>query len=154
MSSTRRGARSSAGAASSGRFFLRLGQLIVSVRRTGTGAEGARCGLTWGMNASSRQKLTPRESTPTPTDQRAQWLDRFHRSGLSQEGFARRYGLKVSRLRYWLYHPRWRRASASGAPRWQEIRVNGWPASRAGVRRSACRVAARSASRPSWHVSW
>ena len=54
--------------------------------------------------------------------------ERFHRSGLSQEGFARRYGLKVSRLRYWLYHPRWRRASASGAPRWQEIRINGWPA--------------------------
>ena len=80
------------------------------------------------MNAASRQKLTPRESAPTLTDQRAQWLDRFRRSGLSQEGFARRYGLKVSRLRYWLYHPRWRRASTSGAPRWQEIRINGWPA--------------------------
>ena len=60
--------------------------------------------------------------------------ERFHRSGLSQEGFARRYGLKVSRLRYWLYHPRWRRASASAAPRWQEIRVNGWPADPLGVR--------------------
>ena len=80
------------------------------------------------MNASSRQELTPRESSLTPNDQRAQWLDRLRRSGLSQEGFARRHGLKLSRLRYWLYHPRWRRASASGAPRWQEIRVNGWPA--------------------------
>ena len=28
------------------------------------------------------------------------------------------------------------------------------PPRRAGVRRSACRVAARSGSRPSWHVSW
>ena len=80
------------------------------------------------MNASSRHQLTPRESSPTPTDQRAQWLDQFRRSGLSQAGFARRHGLKVSRLRYWLYHPRRRQASTNGGPRWQEIRVKGWPA--------------------------
>lgn len=80
------------------------------------------------MNASSRIPFSHQATTATPHEERTQWLDRYRRSGLSQEAFARSHGVKLSRLRYWLYHPRWRRASPAGAPRWQEIRINGWPA--------------------------
>jgi hypothetical protein len=80
------------------------------------------------MNASPRIPFSHQATTTTPHEERFQWLDRYRRSGLSQEAFARTHDVKLSRLRYWLYHPRWRQSSATGAPRWQEVRVNGWPA--------------------------
>ena len=73
-------------------------------------------------------RLSDQEVSPTHPDERARWLERYRRSGLGQEAFARTHGVKLSRLRYWLYHPRRRQASTNGGPRWQEIRVKGWPA--------------------------
>jgi hypothetical protein len=79
------------------------------------------------MNESPRIHFFPPATTKAQAE-RAQWLDRYRSSGLSQEAFARSYGVALSRLRYWLYDRRWRRASPAGAPRWQEVRVEGWPA--------------------------
>jgi hypothetical protein len=79
------------------------------------------------MNASSHLALRIPGSSRTTASPREQWLERFRRSGLTQEGFARTHGLKLSTLRYWLYHPPRARPPAEPAPRWQEIRLNGWP---------------------------
>ena len=80
------------------------------------------------MNASSGVQLIAPRTAATPADERTQWLERLRRSGLSQAAFARTHGVKLSRLRYWLYHPRWPRASAAAAPRWQEIQLHSRPA--------------------------
>ena len=80
------------------------------------------------MNASSGVQLISPGTSATPADERTQWLERLRRSGLSQAAFARTHGVKLSRLRYWLYHPRGLRASAAAAPRWQEIQLPSRPA--------------------------
>jgi hypothetical protein len=61
----------------------------------------------------------------------ATWVERYRSSGLTQRDFAQTHRLKLSRLRYWLYH---RPGSGSprvgeGGPRWQEVRLEGWPSS-------------------------
>jgi hypothetical protein len=77
------------------------------------------------MNASPRTKSAP--AAATAPEERTQWRERYRRSGLSQEAFARTHGLQLNRLRYWLYHPRRPELPAARAPRWQEIRVHDWP---------------------------
>jgi hypothetical protein len=79
------------------------------------------------MNASSRKNVSNPATSPTSAKERAQWLERFRRSGLSQESFARTHGVKLSRLRYWLYHPRRSQGAIGPAPRWQEIPLSSWP---------------------------
>lgn len=59
----------------------------------------------------------------------AAWVERYRRSGLTQRDFAETHRLKLSTLRYWLYHTPDSRRSATAGPRWQEIRVDGWPTS-------------------------
>jgi transcriptional regulator with XRE-family HTH domain len=49
--------------------------------------------------------------------ERAEWVRRFRQSGLSQEAFAQKYGLKVSSLRNWLY----KRSAPPKAPRLIEL---------------------------------
>jgi hypothetical protein len=81
------------------------------------------------MNILSQSNLQIRGGSRATPTQRQQWLERFRHSGLSQAAFASAQGLKLSTLRYWLYHlppvPR----PASPALRLQEIHVDGgWPA--------------------------
>jgi hypothetical protein len=81
------------------------------------------------MNASPRKNLQSRGASPPAPGEREQWLERFRRSGLSQAAFAQVHGLSLSTLRYWLYHRSALAKASASAPRWQEIRVNGWPSS-------------------------
>lgn len=49
--------------------------------------------------------------------EREEWVDRFKQTGLSQQAFAQRHGLKVSSLRNWLY----KRSSPAKAPQLIEL---------------------------------
>ena len=81
------------------------------------------------MNATALSRLSPSVyGTPPNAAQRAQWLERYRRSGLTQRAFAEAEGLNLSRLRYWLYGPRPSSEAVAPAPRLQEIHVAGWPA--------------------------
>jgi hypothetical protein len=81
------------------------------------------------MNATALSRLSPLVyETPPNAAERAQWLERYRRSGLTQRAFAEAQGLNLSRLRYWLYSPRPSSEAVVPAPRLQEIRVDGWPA--------------------------
>ena len=62
------------------------------------------------------------------SEERARWLERYGRSGLTQSAFAQAQGLSLSRLRYWLYSGGPAAATANPAPRVQEIHLDGWSA--------------------------
>jgi hypothetical protein len=68
------------------------------------------------------QRRRPR-STP---EQRANWVGRYERSGLSQREFAERYHLGLSTLRKWMAQDAgqaW--SSRKGKPVWQELKLDG-----------------------------
>jgi hypothetical protein len=74
------------------------------------------------MNTSLGNERTLLPGPAAASDMRDQLVERFRRSGLTQEAFARAHQLPVSRLRSWLY--RRRPARAARSPRWQEIRLS------------------------------
>lgn len=83
---------------------------------------------------NSRRHLTPVPSAETNSRQytvaeRAQWIERYRRSGQNQRAFAAAHGLKLSQLRYWIYSPLARAEGLSSAPRLQEVDLSGWPSS-------------------------
>ncbi len=78
------------------------------------------------MNASRQNLLQPLNSSGPQPAESSRWIERYRRSGLSQRTFAQRHGLPVSRLRYWLYHPKPVKKSPIPAPRLQEIQRNDW----------------------------
>ena len=59
--------------------------------------------------------------------ERAQWIERYRRSGQCQRAFAKTHGLKLSQLRYWIYRPVPKAEGLSTAPRLQEVDLSGWP---------------------------
>ena len=77
------------------------------------------------------QRRRPR-STP---EQRAQWVSRYQRSGLSQREFAERHELGLYSLRKWIVQNGVEASSASAArPVWQEQKL---PASLGAMRWAA-----------------
>ncbi len=66
------------------------------------------------------------EPPPSNPAERARWLARYRRSGQTQRDFAKAQGLKLSRLRYWLYGATSVVPSSVPAPRLQEIEFRGW----------------------------
>jgi len=79
------------------------------------------------MNAphGTSGRLAARPDTVSPTI----WVERYRSSGLTQREFAQSHRLKLSTLRYWLYHRPDSAGVSRAGPRWQEIRVEGWPPS-------------------------
>lgn len=62
-------------------------------------------------------------STP---EQRAQWVGRYERSGLSQREFAQRHGLGIFTLRNWIAQRAKGAASRADArPLWRELKLEG-----------------------------
>lgn len=79
------------------------------------------------MNASLRTQVLARATAAASAAERTQWLEKYRRSGLSQQEFARTHGVELGRLRYWLYSTRDTKASATIGPRWQEVQLTAWP---------------------------
>jgi hypothetical protein len=68
------------------------------------------------------QRRRPR-STP---EQRAKWVRRYERSGLSQREFAERQGLGLFTLRNWIAQDSRQTVSGrKGKPVWQELKLDG-----------------------------
>lgn len=79
------------------------------------------------MNANVPSPLSPTVFEPTPNAaERARWVERYRRSGLTQRAFAAAHGLQAGRLHYWLYGPRAAPRPGLPGPRLQEVRVEGW----------------------------
>ena len=81
---------------------------------------------------SSRRRITPSPSTQAPSPhctaaERAQWIERYQRSGQCQRSFAETHGLRLSQLRYWIYSPTLKADDVATAPRLQEVHLNSWP---------------------------
>ena len=80
----------------------------------------------------SHRRIIPARTTQTPSfhrtaAERAQWIERYQRSGQSQRTFAETQGLKLSQLRYWIYNPSPKAADVATTPRLQEVHLNSWP---------------------------
>jgi len=79
----------------------------------------------WGMKDSFSSVRRRRYSTP---EQRAKWVGRYNRSGLSQREFAERHGLGVFTLRKWITQDEKRSLlGRNGKPVWQELKLDGVP---------------------------
>ena len=79
---------------------------------------------------SRRRRIPPAPATPSlecTAAERAQWIERYQRSGQCQRSFAEAHGLKLSQLRYWIYSPAPKADDAADAPRLQEVHLNSWP---------------------------
>lgn len=79
-----------------------------------------------GSTGDSASEVRPDQSTAA---ERARWVEQYRRSGQSQRTFAAAQGLRLSQLRYWLYHyhPAAQAEGMNSAPRLQEVHCNGWP---------------------------
>lgn len=76
------------------------------------------------MKAFSSSRRRPR-STP---EQRAQWVGRYERSGLSRREFAERHHLGLFTLRHWIAQKSTGAASRGDArPVWRELKLDGLP---------------------------
>jgi transposase-like protein len=78
---------------------------------------GAGCGSSGGVNLTTIERDLNKRRRRTSDVERAEWVRRFKQSGLSQQGFAQRHGLKASSLRNWLY----KRSAPPRAPRLVEL---------------------------------
>ena len=77
------------------------------------------------MNDSFSSLRRRPHSTP---EQRAQWIRRYERSGLSQREFAERHRLGLSTLRKWIAQDRIRASPGrNGKPVWQELKLGAVP---------------------------
>lgn len=76
----------------------------------------------WSVVSTSKKGLRPVTAV-----ERAQWIERYRRSGQCQRAFAATHGLELSQLRYWIYSPAPKAEGLSSAPRLQEVQLNGWP---------------------------
>lgn len=77
------------------------------------------------MKDSFAWRQRKRRTTP---EQRAKWVRRYERSGLSQREFAERHRLSVFTLRNWIAQEgRQALAGRKGQPVWQELKLDGLP---------------------------
>jgi transposase-like protein len=60
--------------------------------------------------------------------ERAQWIERFRASGLTQSEFAQQQGLNLGTFRQWIYRPKSERAPPD-SPQFHEIRLEALPSS-------------------------
>jgi transposase-like protein len=71
---------------------------------------------------------TARRRPHSTPEQRAQWVRRYERSGLSQREFAERHHLGLSTLQKWIAQDgRQDWSGWSGKPVWQELKLDGVP---------------------------
>jgi transposase-like protein len=79
--------------------------------------------LKWGMKDSISSLRRRPHSTP---EQRAKWVRRYERSGLSQREFAERHRLGLSTLRKWIAQDgRQALSGRKGKAVWQELKLDG-----------------------------
>jgi transposase-like protein len=73
-----------------------------------------------------RRFSSPQRRPSTTPQERARWVRRYERSGLSQREFAGREGLGLFALRQWIAQGRKaNRAKAQLKPLWRELKLDG-----------------------------
>jgi transposase-like protein len=72
--------------------------------------------------------VSPRRRPPSTPEQRAKWVRRYQRSGLSQREFAEQHDLGLFTLRKWIAQNALQPPGGSeGRAVWQELKLDGLP---------------------------